>query len=585
MIKFKRVKLTNFMSFKDEVFNLDERGLLLILGQNNTDAEHFRSNASGKSAMFDAIYYALYGNPLRKINSVDDVIRRGTEEASVELEFEVGGDEYKIVRARKKNGGTLQVFNGDKDISTNDMRETQKEIINKMINPDISRSAIFFLASEFQSFITLGDADKKGIITKIFALDKVERYRAIAKDRHLTSLTAYDKLESEQKFYISNIADLKKSIDEFNVKDAEKVANAIKIIEEGLKLAMEREAEKKKEVIHLKEVIKELREGYDIDIEKKRKLSMELSEEKIHKNNMMDELEKIEKLIAKGKCPTCRGKVQKSNFASEIESLKTGIDDINVDGIQKKLADVEKDIAKAKEYIDGYEEKLSDDENKLERIRREINDKTKELSELKVMKGEFDTKLNNYKSDLKKNEKGLEDCEKKLEEAKEKVSLYEFWVNGFGPQGIVSYILDAYFPKFNMLLNEYLQTLFGTGVYAKFSPFTQLKSGEFREKWSFDIEGLGSYASCSAGEKRRIDVAVLFALNTMVRDMIGGTNILVIDEVFDPLDDVGAERVIELLKKLNLSSVFVVTHNEALQEQFSNQITVVKSKGVSKIIS
>jgi len=66
--------------------------------------------------------------------------------------------------------------------------------------------------------------------------------------------------------------------------------------------------------------------------------------------------------------------------------------------------------------------------------------------------------------------------------------------------------------------------------------------------------------------------------------MLGGSNALIIDEAFDPLDDSGTEKTIELLQKLDISSIFVITHNERLQERFENVIYVEKKNHISRVI-
>lgn len=66
------------------------------------------------------------------------------------------------------------------------------------------------------------------------------------------------------------------------------------------------------------------------------------------------------------------------------------------------------------------------------------------------------------------------------------------------------------------------------------------------------------------------------------------TNVIVYDEIFEGLDSIGSENVIEILKEKAMSdsidSIFVITHNESLKPLFSNYLKVVKNnKGESKI--
>ncbi len=75
-----RLTMTNFMCYRDNVEPLDFTGLHVacLCGD----------NGSGKSSIFDAITWALWGKASRGDN--DDLIYTGRNEMSVELEFQSG---------------------------------------------------------------------------------------------------------------------------------------------------------------------------------------------------------------------------------------------------------------------------------------------------------------------------------------------------------------------------------------------------------------------------------------------------------------------------------------------------------------
>ena len=62
-------------------------------------------------------------------------------------------------------------------------------------------------------------------------------------------------------------------------------------------------------------------------------------------------------------------------------------------------------------------------------------------------------------------------------------------------------------------------------------------------------------------------------------------NIAIFDEVFDALDEIGVEKVIELLQELSdeKSTILVISHNEHLQSYFTNSWTIVKKDGFSTL--
>ena len=90
------------------------------------------------------------------------------------------------------------------------------------------------------------------------------------------------------------------------------------------------------------------------------------------------------------------------------------------------------------------------------------------------------------------------------------------------------------------------------------------------------------YRDTSGGERTRVDVAMLLALAKIA----GEDGLLVFDEIFDPLDDDGIERVVELLQEMGKTRLcLVVTHNPRLVGLFpaSAVWTVTKENGQSRI--
>jgi DNA repair exonuclease SbcCD ATPase subunit len=86
MINFKIVRWKNFLS-TGNVFTevkLDKSKSTLIVGQ----------NGAGKSTILDAISFALYNKPFRKINKPQLINSINNKDAVVEIEFTVGRDEY-----------------------------------------------------------------------------------------------------------------------------------------------------------------------------------------------------------------------------------------------------------------------------------------------------------------------------------------------------------------------------------------------------------------------------------------------------------------------------------------------------------
>ena len=95
-----------------------------------------------------------------------------------------------------------------------------------------------------------------------------------------------------------------------------------------------------------------------------------------------------------------------------------------------------------------------------------------------------------------------------------------------------------------------------------------------------------AYENLSGGEKQKIDLIIQFSIRDMLCNHLGFTsNILVLDEVFDGLDMIGCQRVLDVISSLNdIKNIFIVTHRKDLSIPTDKEIVVVKSaSGISEI--
>ncbi|MGI4709870.1 AAA family ATPase, partial [Klebsiella pneumoniae] len=128
MVVFKQVEVNNFLAIKEATLELDNRGLILIEGENKSN-ESFHSNGSGKSTLISAITYALYGKTEKGLKADDVVNNIEKKNTSVKLKFDIGEDSYLIERYRKdkENKNKVKLFVNEKEItgSTNDVTDKQ----------------------------------------------------------------------------------------------------------------------------------------------------------------------------------------------------------------------------------------------------------------------------------------------------------------------------------------------------------------------------------------------------------------------------------------------------------------------------
>jgi len=157
----------------------------------------------------------------------------------------------------------------------------------------------------------------------------------------------------------------------------------------------------------------------------------------------------------------------------------------------------------------------------------------------------------------------------------------QFWVAGFGNQGVKALVVREALPAMNKKLNEYAQEIYNGTVEMKFEPTRRTKSGEERELFHLRYKskfGSSSYDGESTGGRKRVDVCILLVFSWIS----SVCNILLVDELLDSIDSSGREAILRILSGLR-GTVLVVTHEKELKAKFEKVWTVVKRKGVSHL--
>ncbi|MFV9503139.1 MAG: AAA family ATPase [Oscillochloridaceae bacterium umkhey_bin13] len=188
-----QLTLSNFMCYRadgDEgsppTLNLDGLHVVCLAGE----------NGAGKSTLLDAITWALWGEA--RIAD-DELIAQGTSEMSVELEFLLAEQPYRIRRARQR-GGTgkrggqttgksqldLMVRNGAgwKTLTELKISETQ-ERINDLLRMSYRTftNASFLIQGRADAFTASTPAERKQILAEILDLGEYALLEARAKER------------------------------------------------------------------------------------------------------------------------------------------------------------------------------------------------------------------------------------------------------------------------------------------------------------------------------------------------------------------------------------------------------------------
>jgi ATPase involved in DNA repair len=200
------LKLENFMSYREEVPELDFTGM--------TVAALSGRNGHGKSALLDSITWALWGRC--RVRSADDLVSLGAEETRVELTFSASNETYRVIRSHIKSGGRrktgvtdlqLQIEQTDHfiPITEDSVRNTQSKIINVLsMDYDTFINSAFLLQGHSDEFTNKTPSQRKEILANILGLGMYDKYQEEARAQlgeltsHLQNITgAMDYIESD----------------------------------------------------------------------------------------------------------------------------------------------------------------------------------------------------------------------------------------------------------------------------------------------------------------------------------------------------------------------------------------------------
>jgi len=175
-MKILSVKISNILSIEDAYVEFDESGLMLVQGWNHDVG---RANGAGKTAIFNAIAFALYGQLPRKVTATE-ILRRGSRSGYAEVVLECGGDRFTVRRARPK-GVTFS--------KNQALLEVTQEGFEQILKLNYNQFIISMYAAQGTStrFLSINDSDKKQFLLQLLNLEEFSSCKLLA-DRKIKSL-------------------------------------------------------------------------------------------------------------------------------------------------------------------------------------------------------------------------------------------------------------------------------------------------------------------------------------------------------------------------------------------------------------
>jgi DNA repair protein SbcC/Rad50 len=370
----------------------------------------------------------------------------------------------------------------------------------------------------------------------------------------------------------------------------QKKLNQLRQEQEGLAVSRE---ELDGQVEKLSQVEKELN-GLELEIKviKEKSLRFDVKKEELRKivqenNNLMErlgEFERDKELNLKRveerleQLQKLREKlVRKEELEKQFNSLVKDRSEVNskIELLEKELIEFEAEMGKlpAKDELIKH---INSEKEKLEEI---VNDEKRLLLE-KTRLETSKEHLNRKCVELKEELDILQKNQKELVKVKE---LYH-WLNNYFLKltyTIEKEILVKIYHYFNQLFQEWFDILvedseINSSLDESFTPIV--------EQNGYDI----SFQHLSGGERTAVSLAYRLALNKVINDVVHQVktkDLLILDEPTDGFSSEQLDKVRDLIDKLGLGQIIIVSHEFKIESFVNNVIRIGKMEHCSKVVN
>lgn len=544
-MKIHNIKVTNFRSlYGEHYFDFDRLdGLVKLSGP----------VGAGKTSLGEAIICVLYGKV--KDHTNPNMISWGTDTYELEANLTSKGRSIRIVRNPKKQlevyiDGSLLAATGKNDMQSalEEYYDVPRMVIEKMC-------IINFNA--FSSLAALSPYETKQFLDDIFGFRTFTEYNdevIIERKEEQTKLTELNAVLTDTINQIKYLEDKKK-------RQKEAIANSVDI--DGLNKNRESLIEQGKEV---KSKVDEANRKIE---EKRKEFNDEISGVRAKKAEMVTlgriEKEKYEKFKS-GLCPTCGHAIDDSTIAS----YKANMDDYadkwrTLDAEERRMTTIFNDmVSEMQKEIYSYNLQITEIKKKIADIDNAIYAYKNNLS---VIEENYDDLIKSYMTKRDSLSASISSTESEISDWNELNELFS--------KTLRYKLLDTLIPHINNSIQHYMNKLE--------QGYRVVYDQEFKAHiYTDNIEGEISYKDLSTGQKKTLDMAIIFGV---LQNIISNVefNVYVVDELFSNMDADLRNIMLSTLKESleNDRTIFVINHAEMADDFFNHKIRVsLKNKRV-----
>ena len=569
MIKFTTLKWKNFLSTGNSFTTVDftDSKTTLVVGH----------NGAGKSTMLDALAFALFGKAHRNISKPQLLNSINNKNCVVEVQFNVSGSNYKIVRGIRPN--IFEIWKDGTMLNQSSHSKEYQKILEQNIiklNHKSFHQIVVLGSSSFIPFMQLAAGARRDVIEDLLDINVFSKMNGLLKEqmsamreklKDVTHKIELNKTQAEaQRKYIKDIKALNKEAKEEKLKLIQDHRDEIKTLNESnrslsafVEQNLSSATDAKQTATDKINELNQFKAKFNADVKKL------VKEVKFFESN--------------DTCPTCTQPITEETKESHIlagkakaQELNTALETAETSLARRNeiLASAEQQLVECREAqtnMHANNQSISNFHSAIDRTQEEIDN---------IGKGADTEAANNDLSSLIESGDILVESKLKINDDYQYSQVIATMLKD---TGIKTKIIKQYLPVINKLCNQYLQIL---DFYVHFNldeAFSETIRSRFRDDFTYD--------SFSEGEKQRIDLALLFTWRQIAKMKNSvATNLLILDETFDSsLDHEGVDNLMKIIYTLgDETNVFVISHKgEILEGRFANKIEFIKDKNFSKL--
>lgn len=603
MIILQKLKWDNCFSYgAGNEIDLSESTLTQLVG----------TNGVGKSSIPLILEEVLFNKNSKNVKKADIANRYVNNGYNISLSFTVDSSEY-VISVNRKSALKCKLTKDGEDISSHTASNTYKTLGDILgIDFKTFSQLVYQNTNASLQFLTATDTNRKKFLIDLLKLDDYVAYFETFKEAVRVASTT---ITSEQ----AKIATIEKWLSDNFLEDTSLLEKKIlpKISEEdeqslrSLQLDFENISEKNKK-INLNENLKEQLKDIDLDkakadlqrypeeqpyIEELGKVQT-LKVQSLNQKEMVDKYEDLEKQTD-AECPTCSQKIdgefvktqlryhtiEWAKVEGELSEQQETVDRVGKENEIHKQA--KRNIKQWEDLYRSIDHQLPSQAINGEEIQKQIlelrqriasaRDSLQEVIDENERRERHNTRIGIILEQTDDFKRDLAESESRLTSAEGKLAILETLKKAFSTNGLLAYKIESLVKELELLTNEYLAE-FSDGRFA-------INFVVENDKLNVEVSDNGNIIdilALSSGELARVNIATLVSIRKLMTSISRSQiNVLFLDEVNQALDEVGKEKVVEVLLKEENLNTYMVSHGWT--HPLLEKIEIIKEDNISSL--